>query len=133
MRAKRYTVTFERDEDGWWVASAKGLKGCHTQGRSIDEARRHIREAIAASLDLSARDEAALEIHDAIKVPAETRRLLAKLAKARAKEAAASTAARKAAGRAVRELTERMHLSRRYAAALTGYSFQRIHQLAHGE
>ncbi len=127
---KPYTVKYERDSDGWWVASATGLKGCHTQGRSIDEARRHIREAIAACLDLSAKDEAAIEIHDAIKVPAATKRLLAKLAKARAKEEAASIAARKAAGRAVRELTERMNLSRRDAAVLTGYSFQRIQQLA---
>ena len=83
---KRYTVKYERDSDGWWVASATGLKGCHTQGRSIDEARRHIREAIAACFDLSARDEAALQIHDDIKVPAATKRLLAKLATARAKD-----------------------------------------------
>ncbi len=127
---KAYTVKYEHDNGGWWVASAIGLKGCHTQGRSIDEARRRIREAIAACLDLTAKNKARLEIHDAIKVPAATKRLLAKLAKARAKEEAASTAARKAAGRAVRELTERMNLSRRDAAALTGYSFQRIQQLA---
>lgn len=128
---KRYTVKYERDDDGWWVASALGLKGCHTQGRSIDEARRHVREAIAAYLDLSSGEEAALEIRDDVRVPAETRRLLAELEKARVKEAAASAKARKAAGRAVRALTGRMHLSRRDAAALTGYSFQRIQQLVH--
>lgn len=129
---KRYTVKYERDEEGWWVASAVGLKGCHTQGRSIDEARRHAREAIAAYLDLSPSDEAALELRDDVKVPADVRKALAGLEKARAKETTAKAEARKAAARVVHTLTQRLHLSRRDAAALTGYSFQRIHQLAHG-
>jgi predicted RNase H-like HicB family nuclease len=128
---KRYTVKYERDEEGWWVASAAGLKGCHTQGRSIDEARRHAREAIAAYLDLSPSDEAALELRDDVKVPADVRKALAGLEKARAKETTAKAEARKAAARVVRTLTQRMHLSRRDAAVLTGFSFQRIHQLAH--
>ena len=39
---KTYHVTYERDESGWWVASVRGLRGCHTQGRTVDEARRRI-------------------------------------------------------------------------------------------
>lgn len=35
---KSYRVTYERDESGWWVASVAGVAGCHTQGRSIQEA-----------------------------------------------------------------------------------------------
>ena len=42
-----------------------------------------------------------------------------------------SAASRKAAGRVVKELTQHLRLSRRDAAELTGYSFQRIQQLAH--
>jgi hypothetical protein len=31
---KTYHVTYERDESGRWVASVRGLRGCHTQGRT---------------------------------------------------------------------------------------------------
>ena len=37
---------YERDESGWWVASVRGLRGCHTQGRTVHEARRRIVEAM---------------------------------------------------------------------------------------
>ena len=131
-KPKRHNVRYERDEEGWWVASATSLKGCHTQGRSIDEARRHIREAIAGYLDLSAKEEAALELHDDIRLPASARKALAKLDEAREREAQAKADARKLADRVVRELTQELRLSRRDAAELTGYSFQRIQQLAHG-
>ena len=43
---KSYRVAYERDESGWWVASVRGVRGCHTQGRTVDEARRRIREAV---------------------------------------------------------------------------------------
>lgn len=46
-----YTVRYERDEDGWWVATVKGVKGCHTQGRSIEAARKRIRESLALYVD----------------------------------------------------------------------------------
>ena len=39
-------VVFETDEDGWDVASCPTLPGCHGQGRTRDEARANIREAI---------------------------------------------------------------------------------------
>ena len=43
---QRYRVTFERDEDGWWVVHAPDLQGCHTQAASLREGRRRIREAM---------------------------------------------------------------------------------------
>ena len=124
---KHYTVTYERDEAKWWVATVRGVAGVHTQGRSVQEARRHVREALALAIG----DEAAegAELIDDVRLPVEAKRALAGLKKARAKEEAASAKARKAAALAVRTLTEQMHLSRRDAAALMGYSFQRIHQL----
>ena len=39
-------VVFETGEDGWEVASCPTLPGCHSQGRTSDEARANIREAI---------------------------------------------------------------------------------------
>jgi predicted RNase H-like HicB family nuclease len=129
---KRFKVTYKRDEDGVWVASAAGLKGCHTQGRSIDEARRHIREAIALYLDLTNREEAALEIVDDVRLPAEVRKALTQLKRARELENDARVKARETAERVAVQLTEKLNLSRRDAAELTGFSFQRIQQLAHG-
>ncbi len=52
---KSYRVTYERDESGWWVASVAGVAGCHTQGRSIQQARRRIQEALELAL-LNARN-----------------------------------------------------------------------------
>ena len=48
---KTYRVAYERDDSGWWVASVRGLRGCHTQGRTVDEARRRIVEALALFVD----------------------------------------------------------------------------------
>ena len=39
-------VVFETDEDGYIVASCPTLPGCHTQGRTREEALVNIREAI---------------------------------------------------------------------------------------
>ena len=43
-------VLFERDEDGWEVASCPTLPGCHSQGRTRAEALANIREAIRGYL-----------------------------------------------------------------------------------
>ena len=48
---KSYRVAYERDESGWWVATVRGVRGCHTQGRTVDEARRRIREALELFVD----------------------------------------------------------------------------------
>ncbi len=42
-KTRRFTVVLERDEDGFYVASIPALAGCHTQGRSLDQAMRRIR------------------------------------------------------------------------------------------
>jgi predicted RNase H-like HicB family nuclease len=47
---RSYTVTYERDEDGFVVASVPTLPGCHSQGRTLDEAQHNIREAMRGYL-----------------------------------------------------------------------------------
>ena len=47
-----YTVIIERDEDGYLVGSVPSLKGCHTQGRSMDELMERIREAVLLCLEV---------------------------------------------------------------------------------
>ena len=42
----RFAVTMETDEDGFVLASCPSLPGCHSQGRSREEAVANVREAI---------------------------------------------------------------------------------------
>ncbi|MDD5264947.1 MAG: type II toxin-antitoxin system HicB family antitoxin [Candidatus Bipolaricaulis sp.] len=41
-----FYVVIERDEDGFYVGEVPGLRGCYSQGRTIDELLANIREAI---------------------------------------------------------------------------------------
>lgn len=56
-RGKRLPVLIQKGEDGWYVAECPTLPGCYTQGRTLDEALRNIREVIELVLEeKSARD-----------------------------------------------------------------------------
>jgi predicted RNase H-like HicB family nuclease len=43
---REYTVIFERDEAGYYVAEVPELYGCHTQAKSLDELMDRVKEAI---------------------------------------------------------------------------------------
>lgn len=53
---REFTVIFERDEDGYYVAEVPELHGCHTQARSLDELVERIREAILLCLEVPGKD-----------------------------------------------------------------------------
>jgi predicted RNase H-like HicB family nuclease len=125
-----YTVRYERDETGWWVAQVKEAPAAITQGRTIAEARRRIRESLALALDDDAAAKRAKLIDD-VKLPADARRALEEARAARARLATESKKAQKSTAKAVRTLLESMHLSVRDAGDLIGISPQRVHQLAH--
>ena len=59
---RKLLVVFQTDEDGWEVASCPTLPGCHSQGRTREEALENIREAIKGYL-------ASLREHDAAPPP----------------------------------------------------------------
>jgi predicted RNase H-like HicB family nuclease len=46
METYRFQVLIEQDEDGMYVADVPALVGCHTQGRTFEEAVDNIREVI---------------------------------------------------------------------------------------
>lgn len=125
-----YTVRYERDETGWWVAQVKEAPAAITQGRTIAEARRRIREALALALDDDAAAERAKLVDD-VRLPAEARRALQEARAARARLATESKKAQESTAKAVRTLLKSMHLSVRDAGDLIGISPQRVHQLAH--
>lgn len=51
MRLFHYTVILEHEEDGGYHAFVPALKGCHSQGETLEEAVANIREAIEAYLE----------------------------------------------------------------------------------
>lgn len=48
---RKFTVLIERDEDGHLVATVPGLRGCHTQAKSLDTLMKRVREVIALCLE----------------------------------------------------------------------------------
>ncbi|MDQ3863833.1 MAG: type II toxin-antitoxin system HicB family antitoxin [Actinomycetota bacterium] len=58
---KNYTAIFERGEDGWWVASCLEMPEAITQGRTIEEARENLKDAIYLLLEVR-REEAEKEL-----------------------------------------------------------------------
>jgi predicted RNase H-like HicB family nuclease len=51
---KRYLVTIEQDEDGWFVVKCPALPGCMSEGRTRTEAIENIKEAIEGCVETRA-------------------------------------------------------------------------------
>lgn len=51
-----FKVVIERDEDGWYVVTVPSLPGCVSQGKTEEEAKKNIAEAIELHLSALARD-----------------------------------------------------------------------------
>ena len=125
---KAYHVAYERDASGRWVASVREVRGCHTQGRTVDEARRRIREA----MELFVADARSAKLVDDVKLPVTAINAIRAYATLRKRADQEDRRAALAARRAVRLLRGgRLKMSARDAARLLGVSHQRVHQLAH--
>jgi predicted RNase H-like HicB family nuclease len=48
----RFNAVYRREGE-WWAAYAEELPGAHTQGRTIEEARENLREAVALILEVN--------------------------------------------------------------------------------
>ena len=51
-KKKQYTVIIEKGEDGNSIGTALELKGCHTQGETMEELLSNIKEAIELCLEV---------------------------------------------------------------------------------
>jgi predicted RNase H-like HicB family nuclease len=49
---REFSVVIERDPEGYFVASVPGLRGCHTQAKSLDVLMSRIKEAIELCLEV---------------------------------------------------------------------------------
>jgi antitoxin HicB len=87
MATRRYKVIYDRDETGWWVATIPSVPGCLTQGKTLEQARRRIREALLLYAEDRVARSAAFD--EEVHLPAEVRSRLRRLEAARAKAAAA--------------------------------------------
>ncbi len=71
MTKHHFTVVLEREDAGGFHAFCPALKGCHSEGDTIDEAVANMREAIELYLEsLAARGEA-IPVEDLLIKPVE--------------------------------------------------------------
>jgi len=128
--AKRYMVRYELDESGTWVATIPKLPGCVTQGRSIAQARRRIREALAAYTgdDRAARAAELVDDIDVRALGSQNAELVGKLARERADLEARKRSVTRSTAHAARKLAK-AGLSVRDVGELLGLSHQRVQQL----
>jgi predicted RNase H-like HicB family nuclease len=123
---KSYKVRYEQDETGWWVATVAAIPGCHTQGKTIEQAEERIREAL--SLFVPSRTAAAAKLSRDVVLPVAVKKALAESSAKRAKAEALAKQAQDAAQHAARSLVDR-GLSLRDVGEMMGVSRQRAHQL----
>jgi predicted RNase H-like HicB family nuclease len=120
-RAKRYRATVERDEAGWWVATIHAIAGVHTQGRTLEQVRERVREALAAAKPDAVLGEVVIK-------PKVLGALLRRVQIARQRAKKQDAEAQKLLRLAARELKAK-GVGRRDAGELLGVSFQRVQQL----
>ncbi len=121
----RYVVHYERDEDGWWVASVRRVRGCHTQGRTLAQAKERIREA----LGLYDEQASTAILEDEIEFPDSVKRVVTEYRKHRARIEREQREVQKCAKEAARTLTRRLGIGMRDAGEILGLSHQRVQQL----
>jgi predicted RNase H-like HicB family nuclease len=122
----RYAVDLERDDAGWWIVSARGVSGCHTQGRSIRQALSRMREALSVCVDESIASD---QLDPCVHLPAEARQVVARYESASKRLERDQRAAHSATDRAIEILVGGLSFSVRDAGDVLGLSHQRVHQL----
>jgi len=63
MTTFRFQVIIEQDEDGYYIADVPALTGCHTQGKTFEEAMENIRDVIAMCVREMREDGVEIETH----------------------------------------------------------------------
>ena len=127
-RVMRWTVRFEIDPTGWWVVTVPRVRGCLTQGRTLAQGLRRIREALALFVGDAAAARAVL-VPD-VALPAGARKAIARLERVRISLRALQNEAAALSRKAAAILLGDVGLSVRDAAELLELSHQRVHQLA---
>ncbi len=122
---KTYRVVFARDESGAWIARVPDVPGCHTHGRTLEQARRRIREALSLWVD----DTEHARLDEQIRLPANVRAAVRRSRTARQQAERQRARAQEETAETARTLVEQLNLGLRDAAELLGLSHQRVQQL----
>ena len=128
VKRASYRVILERDETGAWIARVPSVRGCHTYGRTLEQARRRIREA----LGLWVEDAETAELVEEVRLPTEALDAIRRSRRARSEAEQQREEAQAATSEAARALVQELHLGLRDAGELLGLSYQRVQQLVRG-
>jgi len=120
----RYTAIFERDESGAWFARIPSIRGCHTYGRTLEQARTRLREALGLWID---RPEHAV-MEEVIRLPADLRTAIQRSRRTRERAERERENAQDQTRAAAEALVDE-GVSLRDAGELLGLSHQRVQQL----
>ena len=71
QRNLHYTVILEQEDDGGYHAFCPTLRGCHTQGDTLEEALANVQEAISAYLESLQKHGQAPPLEDILIKPVE--------------------------------------------------------------
>lgn len=121
----KYTITYDRDESGAWIAQVRGVPEAHSYGRTIEQARERVGEA----LSLWRANAETAEFVDEVHLPAQARGLVRSSIQARKRADTEQLRAQNSAKAAARALTERWNFSLRDAGEILGVSRQRVQQI----
>ena len=125
MKTGKYRVILERDESGAWIARVPSIRGCHTHGRTLEQARRRIREALSLWVD----DAESADLVEDIRLPARVRTAISRSRAVRRQAVRERERARSALEEAARTLVEDVGLGLRDSGELLEISHQRVQQL----
>lgn len=53
MKVLNFKTIIEQDEDGYFVASVPSVPGCHSQGKTYEEAVKNVKEALELALEVA--------------------------------------------------------------------------------
>jgi len=123
----KYALSLARDERGWWVATIPEVPGCYSQGRTIEQARERVREALQAWFDLAG--PYAGKLVDSVELAKPILRAIASAEEARERARSAEELASERTRDAIVAMVE-TGLSLRDAGELLGVTRQRAQQLA---
>ena len=120
-----YTAVYEREKDGRWTVEIPSVPGCHSYGRTIDQARDRIREALSLYVD----DAAKATIVDDVRLNAGALAAVTLMRRMRRELEEIGAKLPKIEKTAVLKLRKTMKLGHRDAGEILGLSFQRIYQI----
>lgn len=127
MKPMRYRLILERDESGAWIARVPRVPGCHTHGRTLEQARRRIREA----LELWLEEPDKVELVEEVRLPPKAREAIRRSRRARHEAEERRKEAQAATTKAAFALVRGLNVGIRDAGELLGLSHQRVQQLLH--